>query len=375
MVDQSERAFRLLTRRHGVDLAYTPMLHAEPFAADEKYRRVFFDAWEAAADRGVENADRPLIAQLGGDDPQTMLRAARILEPYVDAIDINFGCPTEDARRGGKSSHSPRCRRFGAYLLPDLPLVQRIVGTLAHGLLQVPVTAKIRIMETQSATLDIAQAIEEAGAVALCVHGRTVNQRPKYADRDRTGKASLHPNWQAIGMIRRTVGIPVIANGGIETRQDAVRCLEVTGAAAVMSAEALLEDPDLFSCSSVEEKEEKEEDCDAAKPRPEVRRMLRLAREFLELAERFPSTLEYPPVKSHLFKMLHRVMGADQAETRKKYDAGHTLELREELKLELMRCKYDNMVAIRAALDTIEANYSVSPWPEIGPSWYRRWRS
>ncbi|CAE8619647.1 unnamed protein product, partial [Polarella glacialis] len=190
---------------------------------------------------GIKDADRPLIAQLGGDDPQTMLRAARLLEPYVDAIDINFGCPTEDAKRGGQKSHSPRCRRFGAYLLPDVPLVERIVGTLAAGLRRVPVTAKIRLREHRAATLEVAGAIEQAGAVALCVHGRTANQRPKYAARDPSGASGLAPSWAGITDVRRAVGIPVIANGGIETMADALRCLEETGCAAVMSAEALLE--------------------------------------------------------------------------------------------------------------------------------------
>merc|ERR1719323_2588028 len=114
------------------------MIHAEPFAASEEYRRVYFDAWEAAHLHGVDDADRPLIAQLGGDDPRVMLRAAQLLEPYVDGVDINFGCPTEDARKGGHQSHSPRCRRYGAYLLPSLPLVRRLVSTLASGLRRVP---------------------------------------------------------------------------------------------------------------------------------------------------------------------------------------------------------------------------------------------
>jgi len=373
MVDQSERAFRLLCRRYGVGLAYTPMIHAEPFAADEAYRRVYFDAWEAAQHRGSPDADRPLIAQLGGDDPQTMLRAARLLEPYVDAVDLNFGCPTEDARRGGHSSHSPRCRRYGAYLLPRLPLVERIVGTLAHGLQSVPVTAKMRLLDTEAATLEAALAIEHAGAAALCVHGRTAKQRPKYADRDPAGSAGCAPSWAAIAAVRRAVGIPVIANGGVETRRDAARCLEETGAAAVMSAEALLEDPDLFA----------EEGAGASEggagagggPAAPARRMLRLAREFVDLAEAFPSGLKYPPTKSHLFKILHRLLGADQAEARRRDAAGLPLELREELKLVLMRCPVHDFAAIRAALDEVEARYSAAPPPPLGPSWYRRWRA
>ncbi|CAJ1424484.1 unnamed protein product [Effrenium voratum] len=215
MVDQSERAFRLLCRRYGVHLAYTPMLHAEPFASDEAYRRSFFDAWEPAQLDGQQDADRPLIAQLGGDDPKTLLRAARLLEPHVDAVDLNFGCPTEDARRGGHATHSPRCRRYGAYLLRDPRLVARLVSTLSSGLRRVPVTAKMRLLRDRSATLELAGAIEQAGAAALCIHGRTLEQRPKYA---KSRKEDLAPDWDAIAEIRKVLNIPVIANGGIETR-------------------------------------------------------------------------------------------------------------------------------------------------------------
>lgn len=358
MVDQSERAFRLLTRRHGVTLAYTPMIHAEPFVADAAYRQQYFDAWERASDMGRADADRPLIAQLGGDDPRTMLRAAQLLEPYVDAVDVNMGCPTMDAKKGGHTSHSPRCRRYGAYLLTDLHLVQRIVSTLAHSLQRVPVTVKMRLLEHDGATIETACAIEQAGAVALCVHGRTARQGQNKKNKN---ASDLAARWDSVAAVRLAVGIPVISNGGIETMEDALSCLRHTGAAAVMSAEALLENPDLFSGV-------------AASWPSEADRMVSLARNFLELAQAHPSTLKYPPTKSHLFKMLHRLLGADQAEARRRDNAGLPLALREELKLELMRCPVADFKAVSAALDTIEACYARSPQPSLGPSWYRRWR-
>ena len=291
------------------------MIHAEPFASDEEYRRTYFDAWDAADLGPAKDVDRPLIAQLGGDDPHTLLRAARILEPHVDAVDINFGCPTEDARKGGHKTHSPLCRRYGAYLLRDPQLVAKIVGTVAAGLRRVPVTAKIRLLQKRDDTAQLAMAIEQAGAAALCVHGRTIVQRPKYAKRDGLGEASLAPNWGAIAEVRRSVGIPVIANGGIETKRDAAACLEQTGAAAVMSAEALLEDPALFDDPPMEAQDHQD-------PKADVARMLRLGREFLDLAETFTCPLKYPPTKSHLFKILHRLIGADQATARRKDAAG-----------------------------------------------------
>lgn len=367
MIDQSERAFRILCRRYGVTLAYTPMIHAEPFAANPAYRHEHFDAWDAAMWRGAQDADRPLIAQLGGDDPRVMLRAARLLEPYVDAVDVNLGCPTEDARRGGHRSHSPRCRRFGAYLASDVPAVQQLVGKLADGL-RVPVTAKIRLQESSGATVRLARALEEAGAAAICVHGRTARQRPKYADRDPAGAAGVGCSWPAIAEVVREVRVPVIANGGVETRQDALACLQHTGAAAVMSSEALLERPDLFVDIESESEDPNGEQND-------VHRIVRLAREFVDLAEVFPSPRKHAPTKPHLFKILHSLLGADQAEARRRDAAGLTLDVQAELKLVLMRCQMRDLAAIREAIDEVEVRYCADPRPPLGPPWYRRWRT
>ena len=96
MVDQSERAFRLLVRRHGCDLCYTPMLHADLVVRDAAYRR------DHVPDAACAE-DRPLIAQLGGGDPATLAAAAREIAARggCDAIDVNLGCPQACARRGG----------------------------------------------------------------------------------------------------------------------------------------------------------------------------------------------------------------------------------------------------------------------------------
>ena len=82
MVDQSERAFRMLCREYGTDLAYTPMLHARLFDEHEVYREQHFDP---------HSSDRPLIAQLAGHDPDVVCAAALRIQDEVDAVDLNFG--------------------------------------------------------------------------------------------------------------------------------------------------------------------------------------------------------------------------------------------------------------------------------------------
>lgn len=259
MVNQSEMAFRLLCRRYGSDLAVTPMLHSAMFLQSPKYRAEHFQ---------VCPEDRPLIAQFCGDNPQTILAAAKLIEHQVDAIDLNLGCPQGIARRG----------HYGAFLLHEFDLLKEIVSTL-HANLSIPVTCKIRVFDSEEKTIELALLLQNAGAAALTVHGRT-----RECIKDRIGPC----NFDIIKKIKESVRIPVIANGGIETREDAVRCLEYTGVDAVMSSEAILEVPSLFWVNQM------------ATPVPAIQ----LTREYLALC------ISHPPpsavIRPHLFKLLFR---------------------------------------------------------------------
>jgi tRNA-dihydrouridine synthase 1 len=222
MVDQSELPFRLLCRANGSEAAWTPMFHSRLFAEDKNYRA---EVWSSCP------KDRPLIVQFCANDPAYLCKAAKMLEGECDGIDINFGCPQRIAKRG----------YYGAFLMDNLPLVEKLVKELAESV-KVPVTAKIRIFgssdEEVAKTISYAQMIERAGASLITVHGRTREQKDLSATR---------ADWEVIKKVKESLSIPVVANGNIRDYQDAIRCLDYTGCQGVMSAESLLVDPALFS--------------------------------------------------------------------------------------------------------------------------------
>lgn len=345
MVEQSELAFRLLCRRHGCDLAFSQMLHSGRFSppAAGKWRKQQFDGQH---ERFVEHPelsveDRPLIAQFCGNDPQTLVAAAKYIENYVDAIDLNLGCPQNIARKGN----------YGAFLLKDADLCERMIGAMSTQL-ACPVTVKIRCLEKDTDTLILARRLEAAGAQCITVHGRTL-----MSAKTATGPA----NWNIIGEIKSALNIPVIANGGIETRADIHSCFLETGCDAVMSSEALLENPALFDPNIIPL-----EECEGAVL---AHRQLALAAEYLEIAENFPTSPGVGSVRAHLFKILYRLVGV------------HT-DLRDMLaKVYTHADQWDVLVRLeqRYAYNVEERKALIDP-RECAPmhvypvSWYRRHR-
>lgn len=248
MVDQSEFAWRMLTRsfmsaeenkRH---LAYTPMFHSKLFADGAKYRKAHFEATAAPDPTGPREGDdakpyldgnptidRPLFVQFCSHNPDDFVAAAHEVAPYCDAVDLNLGCPQGIAKRG----------HYGAFLQEDWDLIYRLINRL-HNELSVPVTAKMRILDTKEKTLDYAKMILSAGASIITVHGR---------QRDQKGHNTGVADWSVIRYLRDNLPSDTVmfANGNILLHEDIAACLEATGVDGVMSAEGNLHDPSIFA--------------------------------------------------------------------------------------------------------------------------------
>lgn len=248
---------------------------------------------------GASNS-RPVIAQLAANDPATAAEAVSILQASgVDGIDLNLGCPQAFAKRAN----------FGAFLLPQQERVHGILTAMVAAS-AIPISAKIRIQPDLGKTLEIVKMIESTGISLLTVHGRTVKE-------NKTTVAA--PSFDTIAAIVRAVSIPVIANGGLEHPEDIQHVLTATGAAGVMSSEALLENPSFFSPTQGAHALSTGVGGDAHLMKAVVSvipRQLSLAAEYLALAgTHYPISYGgsggMTCVTSHIFKILYRVLGLE----------------------------------------------------------------
>lgn len=218
MAGISDLPFRLIAREFGCPLAFTEMVNARALGLTNRKTLKLLES---------SPLDRPLGVQLLTREPEHLLEALDALHGHsYDLIDLNAACPVRKVTRKGE----------GAALLKEPEVLSRLVKTLVdHS--PVPVTVKIRIgwdYPSINAT-EVAKRIADAGAHAVCVHGRTKNQG--YG-----GKADL----RVIRAVKEAVDIPVIGSGDIFSAQAAIRAMEETGCDGVMVARGGLGNPWIF---------------------------------------------------------------------------------------------------------------------------------
>ena len=209
--------FRLMCKKYGASLTYSEMISSDAVIYEN----------EKSINRGMScEEERPLGIQIFGNSAKNMTEAAlKIEEIYQpEIIDINFGCPARLLTKDG----------CGSALLRSPELIHEIVTGLTNNL-STPVTAKIRILEDMEKTLEIANLIEDAGADALTVHGRTRQQQY-------SGKA----DHSYVKRIKQELSIPVISNGDIVDEASAQQVLDYTECDGIMIGRAAMGNPFLF---------------------------------------------------------------------------------------------------------------------------------
>lgn len=175
----------------------------------------------------IHEAERPLIQQIFGSNPQTMAEAAKIIEKSdnPDGFDINMGCPV----------YKITSNFNGCALMKDPKTSQEIVRKMVEAV-KVPISVKIRLgWSDPFEAIKFAPILEDIGATLISVHGRTKEQ-------GYSGTA----NWKLIGEVKKSVKIPVLANGDIFTPEDAIKALEVTKCDGVLIARGALGNPWIF---------------------------------------------------------------------------------------------------------------------------------
>ncbi|MEM0466204.1 MAG: tRNA-dihydrouridine synthase family protein [Candidatus Thermoplasmatota archaeon] len=249
-------AFRLLCKENGAGLIYTQMIDAERISEKKPE--------EVQSFLNILPQERPVTVQLIGSTKQTLLRAVHVVEPFADIIDLNVGCIEEDYLSKG----------CGAALLKHLDHLETLVNAMVSATAK-PITAKIRIgWDNQHINgVAVAQRLENNGLAALCVHGRTADQ--KYA-----GKV----NWTIMKQIKQKLHIPVIANGDVKSYTDGLAMLEKTGCDLVMIGREAMHCPWVFSQKPVDIKQQ----------------ILR----FIDLYQRYEQRQSVVEISDHVFWML-----------------------------------------------------------------------
>ena len=224
MAGFSDYAMRRICFEFGAEYSVTEMVSAKATVYKDKKTLVLAK---------ITREEAPTAIQIFGSEPDIMAEAAGILSSFNGggalpvAIDINMGCPVHKIFSNGE----------GSALMRNPSLIYDITRAVANAT-PLPTTVKIRLgIDIDSINaVECALAAEEAGARALTVHGRTKVQLY-------SGEADM----EKVADVKKSVHIPLFANGDIRSAEDAVRVLRDTGADGIMIGRGAIGNPFLFS--------------------------------------------------------------------------------------------------------------------------------
>ena len=214
----SDVGFRSICAQLGAGITYTEMASA---------KGLYYNHAEKTAELlNVTDNEKIKAVQIFGSEPFFITYAVQdeMLSKF-DIVDINMGCPVPKIVKNNE----------GSALMNNIPLAQEVVKA-AKNFTNKPVTVKMRLGFNEIIAVDFAKAMEDAGADAITVHGRT--RKEMYMG---------HSHWDEIAKVVNAVKIPVIANGDVCSKQDYLDIKEQTGAAGVMIARGALGNPNVFA--------------------------------------------------------------------------------------------------------------------------------
>lgn len=218
MAGVTDLAFRTICAEMGAGVTVTEMVSSRALVYQDKKSRLLLN----------KNEGSVCGAQIFGNDPDIMAQAAQMAVEIsgCDFLDINMGCPMPKIANSGD----------GCGLMKEPELAGRITEAVARAV-NIPVTVKCRLGWDKGSinVLDFTKRMEDCGAQAIAVHGRT-----------RSMLYSGVADWDTIGKVKQNLKVPLIANGDITSGAKAIECLRRTGADYLMVGRATFGDPWLF---------------------------------------------------------------------------------------------------------------------------------
>ena len=219
MAGFTDRPFRIICEKYNPGLTVTEMVSS---------KGLFYNDEKTSLLMNTKGEKRPVAIQIFGSDADAIKYAVEYINKnnLSEIIDINMGCPAPKVVKNGD----------GSKLMLDIKKVESITKAAVQNS-NIPITVKIRKGwdNEHINAVEVAEAIEQAGASAITIHGRT---RSEFY----TGKA----DWNIIKQVKESVKIPVIGNGDIKTPEDAKEIFKLTNCDGIMISRASLGNPWIF---------------------------------------------------------------------------------------------------------------------------------